>query len=104
MTQQQVEMKKKELEQSLVQAQNLLKSIMQDLESDLQLTQNFFLDNNAHHEQKIIPKKMIKKCSKKNYCPTKVKLRNFLTNISYNHLKSIDFDNALFIIVLLISC
>ena len=34
----------------------------------------------------------------KNYSPTKVKSRNFLTNISYNRLKRIDFDNASFII------
>ena len=30
---------------------------------------------------------MIRKCSNKNYSPTKVKSRNFLTNISYNCLK-----------------
>ena len=34
----------------------------------------------------------------KNYSPTKVKLWNLLTNISYNHLKSIDFDSVSFII------
>ena len=34
----------------------------------------------------------------KRYSPTNVKSRNFLTNISYNHLKHVDFDNALFVI------
>lgn len=37
-------------------------------------------------------------CSGKSYSPTKVKSLNFLTNISYNRLKSIYFDNATFII------
>ena len=34
--------KKRELEQSLAQAQNPLKSIRQDRETDLELNQNFF--------------------------------------------------------------
>ena len=34
----------------------------------------------------------------KRYSLRKVKLRNFLTNISYNRLKQIDFDSAMFII------
>ena len=42
MTQQQVEMRKKELEQSLDQILNLLKNIMDKMESDLELKQNFF--------------------------------------------------------------
>ena len=37
--------------------------------------------------------------SGKIYSLTKVKSRNFLKNISYNHLKSINFDNVTFIIV-----
>ena len=40
---QQVVMRKKGLEQSLGQVQIPLKSIMQEMERDLQLTQNFFL-------------------------------------------------------------
>ena len=104
MAQQQVEARKKWLEQSLAQTQNSLKSLMQDMERDLELNQNFFLGNNVDHKQnvicnkKIIPKKMIKKCSNKNYSPAKGKSRNFLTNISYNRLKRIDFDNVSFII------
>ena len=42
MTQQQVEMRKKELEQSLDQILNPLKNIMDKMESDLELKQNFF--------------------------------------------------------------
>ena len=43
-------------------------------------------------------KKTIKKHSNKNYNPTKITSRNFLTNISYNHLISVNFVNAWFII------
>ena len=106
MAQQQVEARKKELEQSSAREQNTLKSIMQDMKRDLQLNQNFFLGNNVDHKhQKIIPKKIIKKPINKNYSPTKVKPQNFLTNISYNRLKPIDFDNVSFIIdCILIYC
>ena len=44
-------------------------------------------------------KKTIKKHSNKNYSPTKIRSRNFLTNIYYNHLISVNFVNAWFIIV-----
>ena len=77
MTQQQIEARKKELEQSSVQ--NSLNSVVQELEKALELNQNFFLGNNVDHKQnnsKIIPKKTIKKRwekSGKNYGPTKVK-------------------------------
>ena len=43
-------------------------------------------------------KKTIKKDSNKNYSPTKIRSRNFLTNIYYNHLISVNFVNAWFII------
>ena len=33
-----------------------------------------------------------------NYTPTKVKARNFLTNVSYNRIKNSDFENRSFII------
>ena len=33
-----------------------------------------------------------------NYSPTKVKARNFLTNVSYNRIKNSDFENRSFII------
>ena len=65
MAQQQVEARKKEVEQSLAQVQSPLKSIIEDMERDLKLNQNFFLCDNVDHEenviynQKIIPKKTI---------------------------------------------
>ena len=75
------------------------------MERDLELNQIFFLGNRVDDEQdlidnqKIIPKKTIeKRKSGKNFSPTKVESRNFLTNISYTCLKSINFDNVSFII------
>ena len=74
------------------------------MERDLELNQNFFFNNNIDHEENVIsnknifPKKTIKQRSNKNYSPIKARSRNFLTNISYNRLKHIDFDNASFII------
>ena len=65
MAQEQTEASKKELEQSL--AQNPLNNLVQKLEKDLDLNQNFFLGGNVDHEQaliknqKIVPKKTIKK-------------------------------------------
>ena len=56
------------------------------------------MGNNVDREQKVILKKTIKKHSNKNYSPTQVKSRNFLTKISFNRLKSVDFVNASFII------
>ena len=52
-----------------------LKSITESLGKEL--NQDFFSSNNV-----IIPKKTIKKRSFNNYSLTKVKVRNFLTNIS----------------------
>ena len=97
LTQQQIKKKKKEREQSSANAQNPLKIVMQDMEKNLELNQNFFLDNNVDHKQNIILKKTIKKRSSKKYSTTKVKSINDLTSISYNRLKSIDFDIASFI-------
>ena len=74
------------------------------MKRDLELKQTFFLGDNVDHKQNvicnqnIISKKTIKKRSNKKYSPSKVKSRNFLTNICYNRLKRIDFDNASFII------
>ena len=70
-----------------------LKGITESLEREV--NQDFFSSNNV-----IIPKKKkkIKKRSFNNYSPTKVKARNFLTNISYNRVKDEDFDNRSFII------
>ena len=56
MTQQQVELRKKELEQSLVQDQSPLKNVLESMERDLELNQDFFFGDNVDHE-KIIPRK-----------------------------------------------
>ena len=108
MAQEQVKIIKRELEQSLeraTEAQKPLNNLVQGLDQELELSQNFFLDNNVDYgqqqQQHFIPKKTIRRCSshrKKRYSPTKVKSRNFLTNISYNCLKHINFDKASFII------
>ena len=68
-----------------------LKSITESLEREL--NQDFFSSDKF-----IIPKKTIKKRSFNNYSPTKVKARNFLTNISYSRVKDEDFNNKSFII------
>ena len=67
-----------------------LKSTTESLEREV--NQDFFSSDNV-----IIPKKTIKKRSFNNYSPTKVKVRNFLTNISYNRVKD-DFNNRSLII------
>ena len=70
-----------------------LKSIMKSLEKEL--NQDFFPSNNL-----IIPKKKTikKRSSFINYSLTKIKARNFLTNISYSRVKEEDFNNRSFII------
>ena len=73
MTQKQVELRKREPEQSLIQEQNSLKKVMVDVEKDLELNQNFFLGDNVDRG-KIIPKReMRKNRNSKNYSTTKVK-------------------------------
>ena len=72
-----------------------MSKIVEDLEK--QLNQNFCSNNNAVEK---IPKKKITNSSSKgsNYSPTKVKARNFLTNVSYCRVKDVDFDNKSFVI------
>ena len=73
MTQKQVELRKREPEQSLIQEQNSLKNVLVDVEKDLELNQNFFLGDNVDRG-KIIPKReMRKNRNSKNYSTTKVK-------------------------------
>ena len=111
MAQEQVKIIKRELEQSLERATEMqypLNNQVQGLNRELELSQNFFFDNNVdwgqqqlQQQQHFIPKETIHRSSlpkKDRYSPTKVKSRNFLTNISDNRLKHIDFDNASFII------
>ena len=73
MTQKQVELRKREPEQSLIQEQNSLKNVLVDVERDLELNQNFFLGDNVDRG-KIIPKReMRKNRNSKNYSTAKVK-------------------------------
>ena len=58
-----------------------------------ELNQDFSSSDNV---VKLIPKKKMRK--NVNYSPTKVKVRNFLTNVSYNRIKNSDFENRSFII------
>ena len=57
-----MKVRKKELEQSLVLEQNPLKSMIQDMERDLELNHDFFLGDNVVCKSKdiIIPIKNIK--------------------------------------------
>ena len=70
MAQEQVEIIKRELEQSLERAtevQKPLNNLVQGLDQELELSQNFFLDNNVDYgqqqQQHFIPKKTIRRCS-----------------------------------------
>ena len=61
---------------------------MKSLEKELNL--DIFSDDKDLKKQE--------KKEKKKYSSTKVKARNFLTNISYNGIKSKDYDNRTFVI------
>ena len=65
--------------------QNLSYNFSQGLAADGQLNQDFFKDDKNITKKKVNRKKL-KPCSN-----TKVKVRNFLTNISYRRYKDIDF-------------
>ena len=83
-----------------------LSKVTQDLEKELDL--DFSHDDNTVHEKKLIPKKDINNVNEIQqtshvsyrhvFRPTKVKARNFLTNISYNQVKDVDLTNDSFII------
>ena len=70
---------------------NPLQKTMDRLQKEL--SQDFSSSDNV---VKLIPKKKMHK--NLNYSPTKVKERNFLTNVSYNRIKNSDFENRSFII------
>ena len=75
----------------MVRIPNPLQKTMDGLQKEL--NQDFSSSDNV---VKLIPKKKMRK--NVNYSPTKVKARNFLTNVSYNRIKNIDFENRSFII------
>ena len=70
---------------------NPLQETMDGLQKEL--NQDYSSSDNV---VKLIPKKKMHK--NVNYSPTKVKARNFLTNLSYNRIKNSDFENRSFII------
>ena len=70
---------------------NPLQKTMEGLQKEL--NQDFSSSDNV---VKLIPKK--KMCKNVNYSPTKVKAKNFLTNVSCNRIKNSDFENRSFII------
>ena len=76
---------------STVHIPNPLQKTMDRLQKEL--NRDFSSSDNV---VKLIPKKKIHK--NVNYSPTKVKARNFLTNVSYNRIKNSDFENRSFII------
>ena len=102
MAQQQVDLERKlhlevELQAEIVHQQmqqtnyRPLKKVFGDLEREIgELNQDFFSSDNAI---KKVPKKKITNCSSRNgskYSPTKLKARNFLTNVSYNRVKEVE--------------
>ena len=58
MTQQQVKMRKKELEQSLDQFLNPLKNIIEKMERDLGLNQNFFTKMSFTNKKKFLKRQL----------------------------------------------
>ena len=92
----------KESEAALAYQSNLL---FQNMNHFVQKDQDFFLGDNVDQNQqkrKIITTKqssfLRKRNSRKLYIATKIKSRNFLTNISYSRLKQKDYDNQSFVI------
>ena len=80
------EFSKKELMELLTPTQTTnypLSEAMKSLEKELNL--DIFSDDKDLEKQE--------KKEKKKYSSTKVKARNFLTNISYNGIKSKDYEN-----------
>ena len=69
-------------------AQNLQGILQKGIEDPCQLAQTFFLSNDDDQ----------KKSSKSNYSSTKVKAKNFLSNISYKRLSKNGHENQLFIV------
>ena len=103
MTQAQIEERKQLLEvaqeaEKYYQSNQIqsLKKVMDDLEREL--NPDFSLnDNIIQNSPPLTPKKRVRRNRMSNYSPTKVKVQNFLTNISSNRVKDEDFNNKLFL-------
>ena len=110
MVQEQVEIIKTGLEQSLERAmetQNSLNKTGSGTRAQTRAKPKFLLGRNVTYSQQEQQQQQQHFMPKKNYAdvragkrdsPRKVKERNFLTNTSCNCLKHIDFDNASFVI------
>ena len=59
--------------------------------------QDFFLDNNDIKKKQVRKAKKIRKI-KTPYSPTKIKARNYLSNIAYSRICEADFKNLSFIV------
>ena len=102
MTQAQIEERKQllEVEKYYQPSQySTLRQVTDDLERERRQTSS--LNDNVITEMQPPPlplKKKIRRNHKSNYSSTKVKARNFLTNVSYNRVKVEDFDNKSFVV------
>ena len=111
MTQQQIDLIKKEHDQCLevgmlnqflwmepaqTNSQFPLSKLTQDLERGLD--QNFSHDKNVIREKVIAKKYINNNTERKVYSLTKVKAWNFLTIISYSHVKEADLHNSSFVL------
>ena len=69
-----------------------------------QLVQGFFQDNNDDPKKiKLKSKAKAARKAKTPYSPTKIKPRNFLSNVSYRRICDKDFSNACFLIDVFVS-
>ena len=110
MTQQQVDLQKLlmleqqqknyrglEIPEMIIPETNIHNPLLETVESlERELNQDIYLNNNAKHR---IAKKTQRSCSPvKKYSSTKVKVRNFLSIVSYNRIKKTDYKNRSFVI------
>ena len=86
-----------QMQKDLNYQQNPLAKIINDSEKEAlsQPNQDFSSNNNAVQK---VPKKEMKKKRENNYSTTKVKARNFLTNVSYFRVKDTDLINKSFVV------
>ena len=110
MTQQQVDLQKLlmleqqqknyqglEIPEMIIPETNIQNPLLETVESlEREVNQDIYLNDNAKHR---IAKKRQRSCSPvKKYSSTKVKVRNFLSIVSYNRIKKTDYKNRSFVI------
>ena len=84
-----------QMQKELNYQQNPLAKIVNDFEREALSQPNQDLSSNNNAVQRV-PKKEMKKKRENNYSTTKVKARNFLTNVSYFRVKESDLVNKSF--------